>query len=184
MTLISILIHLLRIIRPRFAHTWSTMNAPFHIRYTRKTDGEGSQGQEYLSFVPSCCIHREPKIKHTRTHSLTGKMFDFHTKSKLLQQYNISFLFFLPLSLGLQTKIISRILEWSCLLRQNCNNFIQNSTANWSWKGHLVIPSDTKRKFHICNISNRHHYRSTNHSVNHHHKNEKKHESKKNLEPD
>ena len=62
---LSILIHFLRILRPQMC-TYLKNMSHFNTRYTGKTDGEGSQSQEYLTFAlePSCCVH-----KHNRFYS-------------------------------------------------------------------------------------------------------------------
>ena len=74
--------------------------------------------------------------------------------------------------------------------KRDCNNFVQNTATS---KGHLAIASiGHENKFHVCNISNRHQYGSTNHRDSPQDKNrkrmkektKKKNEKRKALEPD
>ena len=60
--------------------------------------------------------------------------------------------------------------------KRDCNNFVQNTATS---KGHLAIASiGHENKFHVCNISNRHQYGSTNHRDSPQDKNGKKNERK------
>lgn len=94
---------------------------PF-IRYTGKTDGEGSQSREYL---PSCCVHKIPKIKRSSINTIPSRAqcVIFLSTQKCCSEIAPDFIFSL-----FPSKIISKDLV--CFGRIGRNNFLQYAATS------------------------------------------------------
>ena len=122
---------------------------------------ESKPGILYLrSTEPSCCIYNERKIKHDRSYFLAGKgspCLIFISSQKFCSVIVSHFILF-GFLLGSLNENYSKDLVQTIQYQQRTSR---------DRVGH-------EKKFHVCNISNRHHYGSTNHEDSYQDKNEKK----------
>ena len=97
---------------------------------------------------PSCCIYNERKIKHDRSYSLASKgspCLIFISSQKFC------------------SAIVSHFILFGFLLGSLNENYFKDLVQTTQYQQRTSRDRvGHEKKFHVCNISNRHHYGSTN----------------------